>query len=74
MRKPLPSPNQAAYFLELIPNCEAAAAPVTFSVRFLEQGLVFDYAFSAMIGGFLEKNAGRYIESETLSSQREIGL
>ena len=66
------SPNQAAYLLEVIPNCDAAAAPVTFSVRFLEQGLVFDYAFSAMLGGFLEKNFTRYIETETLSINEKL--
>lgn len=60
------SPNQAAYMLELIPNCDAEDAPVSFSIRFLERNLAISYSFSALLGNFLEKEYKRRVISEEL--------
>ena len=60
------SPNQAAFMLELIPNCDAIDIPVSFSVCFLDQGMVFNYSFSAIFGNFLEKDCKRWILRESL--------
>ena len=60
------SPNQAAYMLELIPNCDAEDAPVSFSIRFLERNLAISYSFSALLVNFLEKEYKRRVISEEL--------
>lgn len=59
--------NQASALLELIPNQGASPAPTTFSIRFLENGLLVDYSFSLQLGQFLEKEFHRKIIEETLS-------
>lgn len=66
------SPNQAAFMLELIPNCNIVNVPVSFSVCFLEQGMVFNYTFSAMLGNFLEKNYHRRIVRESLCINEKL--
>jgi AAA15 family ATPase/GTPase len=59
--------NVAAGTLEFIP-CIAVEIPqpIEFSVSFIEEGTLFDYAFSADIGGFLAIGYKRKILSETL--------
>ena len=66
------SPNQAAYILGLIPNCNAKDEPVSFAIRFLEQGMVFDYSFSAMLGNFLDKDYKRTVIDETLRINEKV--
>ena len=60
------SPNPASYLLELIPNCNEEASPTNFSISFIEQGMVFDYSFSIMLGVFMEKDYPRNVISESL--------
>ncbi|MCM1054627.1 MAG: ATP-binding protein [Bacteroides sp.] len=59
--------NIAASALELIPNADAAESrPVEFSVEFIEKGILFRYGLTVDIGGFLEKNHKRKVNSEEL--------
>ena len=60
------SPNPSSYLLELVPNCNGEAAPTFFSIRFVEQGMVFDYSFSMLLGSFMEKDYPRKIVNEIL--------
>ena len=66
------SPNQAAHILELIPNCDAKDAPVGFSIQFIEQGMVFEYSFSAMLGNFLDKDYKRIVIDEVLRINEKL--
>ena len=66
-RNEMVTPNYAAYMLDFIPNCNAASAPTSFSIRFIERGMLFEYAFSADFGSFLASNYTRTIVSESLS-------
>lgn len=60
--------NIAAFKLELIPNnANETPQPVEFSIRFLTGGALIDYAFSADLGNFLQKDYDRKILSESLS-------
>lgn len=60
-------PNAAANILELIPNCmNEKNDPVQFSIKFVENGLLFDYKLSIDIGFFLDSDYERKILSETL--------
>ena len=61
------SPNTASSMLELIPNnLLENALPVTFSIKFITNGVVIEYGFSADIGKFLEVDYPRKILSESL--------
>jgi AAA15 family ATPase/GTPase len=61
------SPNAASNTLELIPNNTLdTAEPVDFSITFIDQGLLFDYAISLDLGRFLERNHERSVLKETL--------
>jgi AAA15 family ATPase/GTPase len=61
------SPNDAAANLELIPNnASREQLPVAFSVKFIENGVLVDYAFEADIGAFLEPDHKREIIFEQL--------
>lgn len=60
-------PNLAAASLELIPNnLDKVGRPVGFSIRFITNGLLVDYSFSADLGRFLEIGYSRKVLSETL--------
>lgn len=62
------SPNAASSMLELIPCCSAEqAAPVEFSIRFIEKGILIEYFLSMDIGIFLQKGYRRKILAEKLS-------
>lgn len=62
------SPNAAANALELIPNSSSETAdPVSFGIKFITDGLLVQYSFSADLGHFLEAAHPRKILSETLS-------
>lgn len=62
------NPNAAADVLELIPNNAASNhRPVSFSIKFISNGILIEYAFSADLGTFLEADYKRRILSETLS-------
>lgn len=61
------TPNQAAYMLEYIPNIHDTVTPTSFSIQFTENGMVFEYSFSALLGSFLEQSLTRSIKSESLS-------
>lgn len=62
------NPNAAADALELIPNNAAdSPVPVSFSVKFIEDGNLIEYTFSADLGTFLDVDYKRRILSESLS-------
>ena len=66
------SPNDAAYSLELIPNCNSDKAPTMFSISFIDKEKLFDYSFSVDLGGFMEKEYSREIISEKLSVNGKV--
>ena len=71
----LASPNQAAYILELIPNCDSEDVPVCFSIQFLERNLAISYSFSALLGSFLEKDyKRRVVREELLVNEKQVFL
>lgn len=62
------NPNAAASALELIPNSSVKnSEPVCFAIRFITEGLLVEYAFSADLGRFLETEHPHRVLSETLS-------
>ena len=66
-------PNAAAYNLELIPNnVTEDKLPVGFSITFIEDGVLVEYALQADIGGFMEKNYGRKIIFEQLKINNKV--
>ena len=66
------SPNPASYLLELVPNCNGEVEPTHFSIHFIEQGMMFDYSFSMMLGNFMEKDYPRKIIDERLIINEKI--
>lgn len=61
------SPNISSGRLELIPNfLKADNNPVTFSIKFISEGTVIVYSFSAELGKFFDKKDSRKILSESL--------
>lgn len=59
--------NAATATLELIPNNSAeTTAPVTFAIRFVSEGTLFDYQLALDIGTFLADGFERKILSEKL--------
>ena len=69
----LNSPNVAAKELELIPNIENNEnSPVEFSLKFIEEGLLFEYQVSLDIGVFLKAGYSRKILSEVLSVNEKL--
>ena len=66
-------PNAAASALELIPNNSIEnAEPVCFSIKFVTNGFLVDYSFSADLGGFLEVDHPRKVLSEALAINGSI--
>lgn len=62
------NPNAAASALELIPNnVTDSSIPVSFSIKFIAEGNLIEYAFSVDLGKFLEIDYKRKILSETLT-------
>lgn len=61
------SPNAASNALELIPNNTLdTAESVDFSIEFIDQGFLFNYAISLDLGRFLERDYERKVLMETL--------
>ncbi len=63
-------PNAAENSLELIPNNsipENKPEPVSFSIKFIDYDLLFDYSLIIDLGPFLDSDYKRSIVSETLS-------
>ncbi len=59
--------NPAANLLELIPNnLSNGAIPVSFSIKFISQGVLVHYSFSADLGEFLNDNYHRKVLTEKL--------
>ena len=69
-------PNAAASALELIPNNSIEnPMPVSFSIKFITDGFLIEYAFSADLGTFLDADYKRRILSEELSvNEKKIFL
>ena len=66
-------PNAAINILELIPNSTSKEkTPIIFLIKFIENGLLFDYQLSLDIGVFLEAEYSRKILSEVLSVNEEL--
>lgn len=66
-------PNIAAGMLDLIPNItDIEIKPLGFSITFIEDGLIIEYAFSADIGTFLAGEYKRKILSETLKINKNL--
>ncbi|HIU63691.1 MAG TPA: ATP-binding protein [Candidatus Avacidaminococcus intestinavium] len=66
--KNLNTPNVAVNKLELVPNSGLAEKePVVFSIKFIEEGIVFDYQLIADFGRFLDREYNRKIIREQLS-------
>ena len=59
-------PNPASSVLELIPNCDSENKATSFSIKFVENGLLVSYSFSAKLGGFLDREYSREIVREEL--------
>lgn len=65
--------NFAKSNLELIPNNrDKNNTPVEFAIEFIEQGHLFYYQLSIILGRFLETNYPRKITSEELSVDNEL--
>lgn len=61
-------PNTAANALELIPNNSVGVErPVSFGIKFITDGMLLEYSFSADLGKFLDLEHPRKVLSETLS-------
>ena len=60
------SPNIAASYLEMIPHCNNGEAPVDFSIRFTEAGLLIGYNLSLDLGRFMDKDYSRKVLKEEL--------
>ena len=61
------SPNAAASALELIPNCNGAAGPTEFFIRFVDDGLMVEYSVKADLGSFMDSDYPRKIMEEKLT-------
>ncbi|MBQ8160811.1 MAG: AAA family ATPase [Clostridia bacterium] len=65
--------SRAASSLKLVSNCHRKGDATAFSVRFLDHGLLVEYALKADLGSFMEKDAPRKILEERLSvNEKEI--
>lgn len=61
-------PNAAAAALELIPNnSNESTDPISFAIKFIADGMLVEYSFSADLGKFLDIDYKRKILSETLT-------
>jgi AAA15 family ATPase/GTPase len=66
-------PNAAAHNLELIPNnATEERLPIAFSITFIEDGVLVEYALTADIGKFLEKDYKRRIIFEQLKINNKV--
>lgn len=59
--------NIASSLLELIPNCNLESTPTSFSISFIEKGLLIKYELIIELGKFLSKDFKRKIIYEKLS-------
>ena len=67
------NPNPAASALELIPNNSVTQVqPVSFAIRFITDGLLMEYSFSADLGRFLDTEHSRKVLSESLAVNKTI--
>ena len=67
------TPNAAANTLELIPNSmNQERNPVAFSIKFIENHLLFEYRISIDVGRFLEIDYQRKVLSEILTVNEKM--
>lgn len=67
------SPNAASVALELIPNNTCIEPePVSFSIKFISQDMLVEYAFSMDIGKFLELEYNRKVVKESLKINEKL--
>lgn len=64
--------NQAVNMLELIPFRGTKNVPTLFSVKFIEQGLLFEYTIEIQLGSFLDRKFNRYVHKEILKINEEV--
>ncbi len=60
------TPNMASYTMEMVPFCDFSHSPVSFSVLFIEGGMLISYSLVIDIGTFLDGKYKRRILSEKL--------
>ena len=71
----VPPYNTAAFFwmLELIPNNTLAESkPVSFSISFIDEGILYNYCLSIDLGMFLEKDYKRSVVYEKLEINQKL--
>ncbi len=61
------SPNEASNHLELIPNCNGPKKDTAFSIKFIEEGLLFEYSLKCDLGEFWSQGYSRRIKQEIFS-------
>lgn len=67
------SANAASNLLELIPNQSLEMPePVCFSIKFISDGILMEYGFSADLGKFLDSNCRRRVMSEFLKVNNSL--
>lgn len=67
------SPNEASNHLEFIPNCNSQSKETSFSIKFIEKGLLFDYSLKCELGEFWSKDYKRKITEEVfLVNEKQI--
>ncbi len=65
--------NPSASALELIPGkADQHKSPVDFAIRFIENGLLFDYKLSLDLGSFLNEDYERKVLTEILSINEKM--
>lgn len=64
--------NYAADSLELIPNCNGEKVPTEFSIRFVDRGMMVEYAMTVELGAFMDKDYPRKILEERLSVNEKL--
>lgn len=65
-------PNIAASQLDFIPHVEDPERPVSFSIKFIHEGKLFDYSLSFVTSSFLVEEKKRYILSERLEVNEKM--
>lgn len=61
------SPNAAASYLELVPNCSGEHKTTDFSIRFVSDGLMVEYSIKVDLGTFMDRDYSRKVCEEKLT-------
>lgn len=66
------SPNEASNHLELIPNCNKPKKDTYFSIKFIENSLLFEYSLKCDLGEFWSQGYSRKITQEIFSVNEKL--